>query len=231
MKSENIKADIIITIDGHSSCGKSSLAKDLSKQIGYRYIDSGAMYRAVTLYCLQNDIDIYNNEEVVNTLARISINFKLVNGKSHCFLNDEDVETDIRTMRVANSVSIVSAISEVRRFLVAQQRKMGEKKAIVMDGRDIGTVVFPDAALKIFLTADSHIRVLRRYEEMINKKMETTIEEVENNLKERDRIDSTRDDSPLVKATDAIIIDNSNLNMEEQLKVAMELFSNRQNLN
>lgn len=217
---------IIITIDGHSSCGKSSLAKDLSSKIGYRYLDSGAMYRAVTLYCLKNRIDINEPHKVSDILTDISIDFRLVNGENHCFLNNIDEEKEIRTMAVANNVSQIATISSVRRFLVGQQRIMGSEKAIVMDGRDIGTVVFPDAELKIFLTADSHIRTLRRYEELINKNMEVTLEEVEINLQKRDHIDSTRIDSPLLIAEDAIILNNSNITRTEQLNLVVEMYNN-----
>lgn len=215
---------IVITIDGFSSCGKSSLAKDLSKKIGYRYVDSGAMYRIVTLYCMQYGISVTDEEAVERVLKKISIDFRVVDGKNHSFLNGVDVEDKIRTMEVANKVSLIAMMSSVRSFLVAQQRIMGSNKAIVMDGRDIGTVVFPNALLKIFLTADPHIRALRRYEEMVNKKMNISMEEVEENLRERDRIDSTRSDSPLCKADDAIVIDNSTLSMEDQLSMALDLY-------
>lgn len=215
---------IIITIDGFSSCGKSSLAKDLSKRIGYRYIDSGAMYRAVTYYCIQNSIDVRNVDQVGEALFNIVIDFRIIDKENHCFLNDVDVEYEIRTMEVAKLVSHIATISEVRHFLVKQQRKMGYDKGIVMDGRDIGTVVFPYAKLKVFLKAEAEIRALRRYEELINKQMDTSLEEVRENLTQRDYIDSNREDSPLMIADDAIILDNSYITRAEQLDLVFEMY-------
>ena len=220
-----MKKKIIITIDGWSSCGKSTLAKQLANQLGYLYIDSGAMYRAITLYFLRNHIDWTDIKEVTTALQNIHIEFHY-NSKSQqseIFLNDENVEYVIRDLVIAEKVSEVSAIKEVRAFAVAQQQKMGEKKGIVMDGRDIGTTVFPDAELKIFMTADIAVRVERRFKEMFEKNPNITIEEVKSNLEMRDYIDSNREISPLRKAEDAVELDNTNISTEEQLKIALDL--------
>jgi cytidylate kinase len=216
---------IVITIDGWSSCGKSTLAKQLAKKLGYVYIDSGAMYRAITLYFLRHHIDWTNLSEVENALMNIVLEFNCneKTGQSEIFLNGENVEYVIRDLVIAEKVSDVAAIKEVRSFAVAAQQKMGKKKGIVMDGRDIGTTVFPDAALKIFMTADIAIRVERRFKEMFEKNPNITIEEVKNNLEMRDYIDSNREVSPLRKAADAIVIDNTNISMEQQLKIALDL--------
>lgn len=216
---------IIITIDGWSSCGKSTLAKQLAKKLGYVYIDSGAMYRAVTLYFLRNHVDWTDSVEVLEALKNIHIDFRY-NDKSHqseIYLNDENVEYVIRDLVVAEKVSDVAAIKEVRSFAVAQQQKMGDKKGVVMDGRDIGTTVFPDAALKIFMTADAAVRVERRFKELYEKNPNVTIEEVKANLEMRDYIDSHREVSPLRKAEDAIELDNTNRSIEEQLELALAL--------
>ncbi|MGN6476172.1 MAG: (d)CMP kinase [Flavipsychrobacter sp.] len=211
---------IIIAIDGYSSCGKSTLAKELAAKLGYQYIDSGAMYRAITLYMLRNNIDIKETGEVMDALANIHLNFHLneSTNKSEIFLNDENVEHQIRDMIVAEKVSDVAAIREVRAFATAQQKKLGKKKGIVMDGRDIGTTVFPDAELKIFMTADPAVRVKRRFEELYAVNPSITLEEVKHNLELRDYIDSNRDVSPLRQAEDAIVLDNSSLTREEQLE-------------
>jgi cytidylate kinase len=215
---------IIIAVDGYAACGKSTLAKALAKNLGYIYIDSGAMYRAVTLYFLKNKIGIENSAEITEALAHIHIEFKNIKGQNHTFLNGNDVEKEIREMYVSNFESPVSTISAVRRFLVARQKEMGDQKGIVMDGRDIGTVVFPDAELKLFMTASIQIRTERRLTELKSKGIEELdFEDVKYNLHERDRIDSTRKDSPLKQAEDAIVIDNSNLNTEEQLELALKL--------
>ncbi len=217
---------IIIAIDGYSSCGKSTLAKQLAKTLEYRFIDSGAMYRAVTLYLINHQIDIYNQDAVAESLKNIKIDFK-INPENHLqetYLNDENVEMALRiNSRIASIVSDVSAISEVRRFLVKQQQFLGNEKGIVMDGRDIGTVVFPHAELKIFVTADPQIRAQRRFDELKEKGQTTTIEEVLANLQKRDHIDTTRADSPLVKAEDAIVLDTSNMNREQQFQFAYDL--------
>ncbi|WP_421948878.1 (d)CMP kinase [Phaeodactylibacter xiamenensis] len=211
---------IIIAIDGYSSCGKSTLAKSLASHLGYTYIDSGAMYRAVTLFLLDHHINVEDQERVKAALQEINIRFAENN---HTLLNGRDVEREIRQMSVSNYVSEVAAVPEVRRAMVSQQQQMGEERGIVMDGRDIGTVVFPKAELKIFLTADPEIRARRRYDELTHKGQEATLEEVKANLTHRDRIDSTREDSPLRQAADAVIIDNTLLNREEQLDRAIFL--------
>lgn len=229
MQPLRVMKKIIITIDGWSSCGKSTLAKQLAKKLGYVYIDSGAMYRAVTLYFLRNHVDWTDSAEVMNALENIHIDFRY-NGKSEqseIFLNDENVEYVIRDLVVAEKVSDVAAIKEVRSFAVAQQQKMGAKKGVVMDGRDIGTTVFPAAELKIFMTADAAVRVERRFKELFEKNPNVTIEEVKANLEMRDYIDSHREVSPLRKADDAVEIDNTNLSMEAQLAFALDLTRNK----
>ena len=214
---------IIIAIDGYSSCGKSTLAKALAKELHYAYVDTGAMYRAVTLHFLDHDLDINDKEDVLNALQNIDIHFERTPDGNHVFLNGKDVENEVRTMRISEMVSPVSTISAVRRAMVAQQQKMGHRKAVVMDGRDIGTVVFPDAELKIFLTADTDIRAKRRFDEMKSKGQETPIDDIRHNLLERDLIDSNRADSPLRQAEDAILIDNSQLTPDEQLKKVLDM--------
>lgn len=221
---------IIIAIDGYSSCGKSTLAKQLAKKIGYHYVDTGAMYRAVTLYLLRNQIDIHHPEMVAEVLPQIKISFGLDEETQQQFtiLNGENIENEIRiNPRVAGFVSDVSSISAVRRFLVHQQQEMGNHKGIVMDGRDIGTVVFPKAELKLFVTADPTIRAQRRLDELAEKGQTTTFDEVLANLEKRDHIDSTRADSPLMKAEDAIELNNSNLTREEQLAWVLKLVEER----
>lgn len=217
------KKKIIITIDGWSSCGKSTLARQLAKKLGYVYIDSGAMYRAITLYFLRNHVDWTDQRQVEDALKEIYLDFHF-NAKtetSEMYLNEENVEYVIRDLVIAEKVSEVAAIREVRATAVAQQQKLGKKKGIVMDGRDIGTVVFPHAELKIFMTADNAIRVERRFKELYEKNPNVTIEEVKNNLEMRDYIDSNREVSPLRKADDAIELDNTNLTPEEQLHIAL----------
>lgn len=214
---------IIITIDGWSSCGKSTLAKQLAKSLGYVYIDSGAMYRAITLYFLRNAIDLDINEEVQKALENITLEFDYneKSKQSEILLNGENVEYMIRDMIVAEKVSDVAAVKAVREFAVDQQKKMGKKKGIIMDGRDIGTTVFPRAEVKFFMTADIAVRVERRFKEMFEKNPNVTIEEVKANLEMRDYIDSNREVSPLRQAKDAIVLDNTNLTMEQQLKFAI----------
>lgn len=216
---------IIITIDGWSSCGKSTLAKQLAKSLGYVYIDSGAMYRAITLYFLRNHIDWTDPKDVSVALENIHLHFEYnhKSEQSEIYLNNENVEYVIRDLVIAEKVSDVAAIAAVRNFAVAQQQKMGNKKGIVMDGRDIGTTVFPEAELKIFMTADISIRVERRFKEMYAKNPNVTIEEVKSNLEMRDYIDSNREVSPLRKAADAVQLDNSNISIEEQLDFALKL--------
>ena len=223
------KKKIIITIDGWSACGKSTLAKQLAKELGYIYADSGAIYRAITLYFLRNHVDWTDRKEVKKALGEISVSFSY-NTKaetSEIYLNDENVEYVIRDLVVAEKVSDIAAIKEVREFAVAQQQAMGKKRGIVMDGRDIGTVVFPDAELKIFMTADNAVRVERRFKELYEKNPNITIEEVKANLELRDYIDSHREVSPLRKAEDAIVLDNTNLTEKEQLQKSLKLARER----
>jgi cytidylate kinase len=214
---------IIITIDGWSSCGKSTLARRLATELGYLYVDSGAMYRAITLYFLRNQVNWTSVSEVDRALRDISLSFvfNAATGISEIHLNEENVEYLIRDLLVAEKVSEVAAIKEVRAFAVAQQQRMGEGKGIVMDGRDIGTVVFPNAELKIFLTADNAVRVQRRFRELYEKNPAISIEEVKNNLEMRDYIDSNRAESPLRQAPNARVLDNTELSPEETLALAM----------
>jgi CMP/dCMP kinase len=218
---------IIIAIDGFSSCGKSTLAKAVAKHFHYAYLDSGAMYRAVTLYFLEKNMDYDDPVCVEKALQDIEIHFERIEGQNRAFLNGRDVEHDIREMRINEHVSPVSAIPMVRRAMVRQQQAMGTRKGIVADGRDIGTVVFPDAELKIFLTADPDVRTSRRHLELAAKGIDAEWEEIKKNLLQRDRIDSSRQDSPLRRAEDAIIIDNTLLSEEEQLHKALQLVSER----
>lgn len=214
------KPKIIIAIDGYSSCGKSTVAKELAARLGYNYIDSGAMYRAITLYFLRNNVDFKESDEILKALADIHLSFAFneAGNKSEIQLNDENVEHYIRDMIVAEKVSEVAAIKEVRAFATAQQKKLGKKRGIVMDGRDIGTTVFPDAELKIFMTASPEVRVKRRFQELYATNPNITLEEVKHNLEMRDYIDSNRSESPLRQADDAVVLDNSNLTREEQLE-------------
>lgn len=214
---------IIITIDGWSSCGKSTLARQIAKKLGYVYVDSGAMYRAVTLYFLRNHIDWTNPDQVDAAIREISLDFHIneLTDQSEIFLNGENVEYVIRDLVIAEKVSEVAAIKEVRDFAVSQQQRLGKRKGIVMDGRDIGTVVFPNAELKIFMTADNAVRVERRFRELFAKNPNITIEEVKANLEMRDYIDSHREVSPLRKADDAIVLDNTHLTEEEQFQKAL----------
>ena len=213
---------IIIAIDGFSSCGKSTMAKDLAHELGYIYVDTGAMYRCVALYALQHKLFLKDGEinipELEAAMPNINISFKLnkETGRPDTYLNNENVENKIRTMEVSSHVSSIAAIPFVREALVAQQQKMGKDKGIVMDGRDIGTVVFPNAELKIFVTASPEVRAQRRYDELMKKGMEADYNEILENVKRRDYIDSHRDVSPLRKADDAIELDNSNISIEEQ---------------
>ncbi|MBB6240547.1 cytidylate kinase [Pedobacter sp. AK013] len=218
-----MKKNLVIAIDGYSSCGKSTLAKALAKKLGFIYVDSGAMYRAVTLYFLRNHIDITDDAKVEDALQHIELNFHSRDYESHITLNGEEVSDEIRLMPVSENVSEVSAHKIVRHEMVKQQQRMGKSKNIVMDGRDIGTTVFPDAPVKFFMTADPKIRAERRFKELESKgNNETTLEEVFENLAHRDYADTTRKESPLVRADDAIILDNTDLTQEEQLDFAME---------
>lgn len=212
---------IVIALDGHASCGKSTMAKDLAKEIGYTYIDTGAMYRAVTWYCLQNGFfrgDVIDEKRLEEEIGNIDIRlvFNPLTGRPDTFLNGRKVEKEIRGMEVSEKVSQVSTLSFVRKALVAKQQEMGKEKGIVMDGRDIGTVVFPDAELKVFVTASPEVRAMRRVKELEAKGEPVSFEQVLENVKKRDFIDSTRKEGPLLQAADALLLDNSNLSPEEQ---------------
>lgn len=220
---------IIITIDGWSSCGKSTLAKQLAKKLGYLYIDSGAMYRAITLYFLRNNIDITDEHKIKEALKNITLEFR-VNEYSHqseIFLNEENVEYIIRDLIIAEKVSEIAALKDVRSYAVKAQQKIGKNRGIVMDGRDIGTTVFPHAELKIFMVADETVRVERRFTEMFDKNPNITLDEIKANIEMRDYIDSHREISPLRKASDAIVIDNTHLTEKEQLEFALGLLKKR----
>ncbi len=219
---------ITIAIDGFSSTGKSTVAKQLAKALGYVYVDSGAMYRAVTLYAMQNDyinVNRFDSEKLISQLENVLITFKFnkESGFAEVYLNGENVENVIRNLEVSNFVSRVAEISEVRKMLVKQQHKIGKDKGVVMDGRDIGTVVFPEAELKIFMNASAEIRARRRYHELLEKNEDVSYDEVLHNVMLRDKIDSSRKDSPLRKAEDAIEIDNSDLTVEEQFNTLVGL--------
>jgi len=220
--------NITIAIDGFSSTGKSTIAKQLANKLSYVYVDTGAMYRAVTLYAMQNDYvspESFNREEFVKQLEHITLDFKFNPslGFAEMYLNGVNVEKEIRTLEVSSLVSTISAVPEVRLQLVKQQQDMGKGKGVVMDGRDIGTVVFPQAELKLFMTASAKIRAQRRYDELINRGDVVNFDDVLHNVEERDYMDSNREDSPLVRAEDAIEIDNSNLSLEEQFTKIMHL--------
>ncbi len=219
---------ITVAIDGFSSTGKSTLAKELAKKLGYAYIDTGAMYRAVTLFAMRKgfiDAKHFDKERLIADLSEIDLQFiyNAQKGFAEMYLNQNNVEEIIRSLEVSNFVSQVAALSEVRKKLVEQQQSLGREKGVVMDGRDIGTVVFPEAELKIFMTASAEIRAERRYNELIEKGQEVCLEDVFKNVVERDAIDTTRKDSPLVKAADAIAFDNSNLSKEEQFEQILKM--------
>ncbi|MFI1744106.1 (d)CMP kinase [Thalassobellus sediminis] len=219
---------ITIAIDGFSSTGKSTVAKQLAKHLGYVYVDTGAMYRAVTFYTMQNGLiskDDFNVEALIYQLPKINISFAFNEtlGFAEVYLNNVNIEKEIRTLEVSSFVSKVAAISEVRQQLVKQQQKLGDNKGVVMDGRDIGTVVFPMAELKLFMTASAEKRAIRRYEELIERGDDVAYDDVLKNVEERDYLDSNRKDSPLTKAKDAIEIDNSNLTLEEQFNKILQL--------
>jgi len=218
-----LKRKITIAIDGFSSTGKSTIAKQLAKQLGYIYVDTGAMYRAVTLYAMQNnfiDKDHFAKAELVNQLNNISLKFIFndTKGFAEMYLNGQNVEKEIRSLEVSKLVSKVATVSEIRKKLVEQQREMGKNKGVVMDGRDIGTVVFKDAEMKLFMTASPEKRASRRYKELLDRGDDVNFEEILENVKYRDHIDSTRTDSPLVRAKDAIEFDNSNMGLKEQFE-------------
>lgn len=215
---------IVIAIDGYSACGKSTTAKEVAKILGYRYIDSGAMYRAVTVYFLEHHVSLSNPKEIAKALQNINISFK-VNSKgiTETYLNNLNVEKDIRRMRVSENVSPVSAIREVRVAMVEQQRKLGRDKGIVMDGRDIGTVVFPKAELKFFMTADILVRAFRRQRELLMLDRLVDLDAVIENIEKRDKIDTTREESPLRKADDAVVIDTTHITIDEQVDEVIRL--------
>jgi len=215
---------IIIAIDGYSACGKSTTAKQVASVFGYRYIDSGAMYRAVTLYFLDNHISLTNPKEIERALAQIHLTFHVnSHGITEIFMNGVNVEKQIRKMRIAENVSPVSALKDVRHAMVEQQRKLGKDKGIVMDGRDIGTVVFPEAELKLFLTADIQVRAFRRQQELLEKDQLVDLNTILTNLTDRDRIDSTRTESPLTKANDALEIDTTHITIDEEVDEVVRL--------
>jgi cytidylate kinase len=223
---------IIIAIDGYSSTGKSTVAKQLADYLDYIYVDSGAMYRAIALFALQNNYlskDSFDKESLIKALPEIQLDFKKenANSKANMFLNSVNVEKEIRTMYVSDFVSPVATLSEVRKKLVSIQHQMGVEKGIVMDGRDIGTVVFPEAELKIFMTADAEVRAMRRFNELKEKDETITYDEILNNVQKRDLMDSTRKDSPLIIANDAIEIDNSETNQEDQFHIILQLAKDR----
>lgn len=233
MVNDEIANKIIVAIDGYSSCGKSTIAKALASYAGYTYVDTGAMYRAIALYTLRNHLD--SNEDIIAALEKIQVGFKRVpvnplegepdGGVQHVTLNGEDVEPFIRTLEVGNAASRISAIKEVRAFLVAQQQKMGEAKGIVMDGRDIGTVVFPKAELKLFLTASPEVRAQRRYDELVSKGGHPDMEAVLADVNDRDYRDTHRAESPLRQADDAVVVDNSFMTREGQMELIIDLFN------
>ena len=222
-KSSNRK--LIVAIDGFSSCGKSTIAKALAKYAGYTYVDTGAMYRAIALYTLRNHLT--DEASIIAALPKIQVGFILIDGAQHVTLNGEDVESLVRTLEVGNRASQVSQIKEVRAYLVAQQQKMGEAKGIVMDGRDIGTVVFPKAELKLFLTASPEVRAQRRFDELVAKGETPDFEEVLADVNDRDYRDTHRAESPLRQAEDAIVVDNSNMTREEQMERIIALFNSK----
>ena len=223
-----MKNKIIVAIDGYSSCGKSTVAKALAKYAGYTYVDTGAMYRAVALYCMEHSIDVEAGADWNNVLPHVEIRFSLMpDGTQHTMLNGKDVEARIRTLEVGNMASRVSPIKEVRAFLVAQQQAMGIQKGIVMDGRDIGTVVFPKAELKLFMTASPEVRAQRRYDELRGKGETPVFAEVLADVNDRDYRDTHRDESPLRQADDAVVIDNSSLTPTEQMEKICRIFDDR----
>jgi len=223
---------ITIAIDGFSSCGKSTLAKALAFELGYVFVDTGAMYRAVTLFCFRKGFvskEYVNQNAIIDHLNQIEIHFERNKdtSKLEIYLNNEVVEREIRSLEISSLVSKVASIKEVRQKLVVEQKKMGEKGGVVMDGRDIGSVVFPNAELKLFITASSEIRTDRRFKELLSIEPNITREEIRQNLEERDYLDSTRSESPLIQTEDAVVIDNSDINQQEQLELALELVRTR----
>lgn len=225
---------LVIALDGHSSTGKSSFARQIAAELGYIYIDSGAMYRAITLFAMRDKIiidDLVDEKKLEQDIDSVMISFvkNTINGKNEMFLNSENVEEEIRGIKVSEKVSIISKIGFVRKKMVAYQRKMGENKSVVMDGRDIGTVVFPNADIKIFMTADPLIRAERRYKELTESGVQTSLQEIEHNILERDFIDQNREESPLCKADDALVLDNSYMTRDEQMNWFKNLILKRYN--
>lgn len=218
---------VIIAIDGYSSCGKSTLAKQIAKRFNLIFVDTGAMYRAATLYFIQQHVDINDERQVQDALASVYITFDNIDGKNTTFLNGKNVESEIRSLSVSNFVSEVAAISPVRRKMVALQREMAGKIGLVMDGRDIGTVVFPDADIKFFVLADPIIRAQRRYNEMIANNQQADLQDVISNLTHRDKIDTERADSPLKQADDAILLDNTALSIEDQFNLVAGIIEDK----
>ncbi len=221
----NVKKKITIAIDGHSACGKSTLAKGIAHSLDYTFVDSGAMYRGVALFALRNSCihqQKLNKDRLISLLPKLSLTFQKREGMSCLFMGEENIENEIREPHVAAVVSKIAIVADVRKKLVAQQRMMGKKGGIVMDGRDIGSVVFPNAELKFFVTASTMVRSKRRFLELQNKGIKQTLEEVEKNLINRDHMDSTRTESPLVQVADAIVLDNSNMTIDEQLSWALK---------
>ncbi len=225
MVNDKMVNKIIVAIDGYSSCGKSTIAKALAKHAGYTYVDTGAMYRAIALYTLLNGLE--DEAAIIAALPDIKVGFVLVNGAQHATLNGEDVEAQIRTLEVGNRASRISQIKEVRAFLVAQQQAMGTEKGIVMDGRDIGTVVFPNAELKLFLTASPEVRAQRRFDELVAKGEKPDYAAVLADVNDRDYRDTHRAESPLRQAEDAIVVDNSHMTPDEQMQVIIRLFEEK----
>ena len=221
------RENFIIAIDGFSSCGKSTVAKAIAKKLNFVFVDSGSMYRAVTLYILRNNVDLEDTQAIHKALENIHIDFIPNTEKTQILLNGEDISDEIRQMEVSEKVSEVSAIKEVRRAMVAQQQQLGARRDIVMDGRDIGTTVFPDADLKIFMTADPLVRANRRFAELTGKGEQVSLQEIIENLAHRDHIDSTREESPLRQAEDAIVLDNSNLTQDQQLEFVLQEYQKR----
>lgn len=219
---------IIIAVDGYSACGKSTTAREVAAALGYRYIDTGAMYRAVTLHFLDRHVALSNPKEVTRALAETTVSFKVnKNNGTEVFLNGRNVGREIREMRISDNVSQVSAIKEVRTAMIAQQRKLGKDKGVVMDGRDIGTVVFPDAELKVFMTADIMTRAYRRQQELLAEDKLVNLDEVVANILKRDKMDTTRKESPLRKASDAVVIDTTHVTIDEQVEQVLRLALNR----
>ena len=219
--------NIVVAIDGYSSCGKSTVAKALAKKLHFVYIDTGAMYRCVALYFLRNKVDVTDGNQVDDALENINITFKVEGDSTLVFLNGEDVSTEIRQMEVASNVSKIAAIKAVRVAMVKQQQLMGQSVNVIMDGRDIGTAVFPNAQVKLFMTADPKVRAERRYKELVVTNPDITMQDVFDNLAARDHDDTTRKESPLIQAEDAFVLDNTDLTQEEQLQIALDRIKNR----